>query len=108
MLIWVLFVWKLKFLEHRNKEDIRDKLKGETFLELFNCSFFETWKYVPLTYTAYRGNIWYMMYFVTEIVLPPCGSSTVHIYTKQYTKDHRHKQYIEQHKQIHKTQKFWE
>jgi hypothetical protein len=36
--------------------------------------------------------------FVTAVGLPPGGSSSVHIYTQQYTE--RHKQYIEQHKNI--------
>ena len=41
--------------------------------------------------------IWYMVYLLTAIGLPPSGSSRVHIYTKQYIKQqNRHKQYTEQ------------
>jgi hypothetical protein len=39
-----------------------------------------------------------MIYLLTEIGLPPGGSSTVHIYTQQYTERQKNKQYIEQHK----------
>jgi hypothetical protein len=41
------------------------------------------------------------MIYLTEIVLPLGGSSTVHIYTQQHIEKHnRHKQYIEQHNSL--------
>ena len=41
-----------------------------------------------------------MIYF-TAVGLPPGGSSTVHIYTKQYIEQHnRHNQYIELHNSL--------
>jgi hypothetical protein len=38
-----------------------------------------------------------MIYLLTEIGLPPCGSSTVHIYTQTIRRTIQNKQYIEQH-----------
>jgi hypothetical protein len=40
-----------------------------------------------------------MIYLLTAIELPPGGSSTVHIYTKQYTERHKTNN-IEQHKKF--------
>jgi hypothetical protein len=41
------------------------------------------------------------MIYLTAIVLPPGGSSTVHIYTQQYIEQHnRHKQYVEQYSSL--------
>jgi len=36
-----------------------------------------------------------MIYFLTAIVLTPGGSSTVHIYTQQYTEQHNETEYTE-------------
>jgi hypothetical protein len=36
-----------------------------------------------------------MVYFLTAIGLTPSDSSTVHIYTKQYTEQHNETQYLE-------------
>jgi hypothetical protein len=45
------------------------------------------------------GMIWYdTIYLLTEIELPPGGSSTVHIYTQTIHRTTQNKQYIEQHK----------
>jgi len=39
-----------------------------------------------------------LIYLLTAIWLPPCGSSTVHIYTQTIHRTTQNKQYIEQHK----------
>jgi hypothetical protein len=39
-----------------------------------------------------------MTYLLTAIGLPPCGSSTGHIYTQTIHRMTQNKQYIEQHK----------
>jgi hypothetical protein len=41
-----------------------------------------------------------MMIYLTEIGLPPGGSSTVHIYTKTIHRTTQNKQYIEKHKNL--------
>ena len=44
-----------------------------------------------------------MLYLLTAIELSPGGSSTVHIYTQKIHRTIQNKQYIEQHKTIHRT-----
>jgi hypothetical protein len=39
-----------------------------------------------------------MIYLLTEIALPPGGSSTVHVYTQTIHRTTQNKEYIEQHK----------
>jgi len=41
---------------------------------------------------------------LTAIMLPPCGSSTVHIYTQKIHVTTQNKHYIEQHKNVVKVQ----
>ena len=41
-----------------------------------------------------------MMYLLTAIGLPPCGNSTVYIYTQTIQRTTQNKQYIEQHKNV--------
>jgi hypothetical protein len=43
-------------------------------------------------------GIWYLIYLLTAIGLPPGGSSTAHIYTQTIHRTTQNKQYIEQHK----------
>jgi hypothetical protein len=46
-----------------------------------------------------------MIYLLTAIGLTPGGSSTVHIYTQTVHRTTQKKQYIKQHKKIHRTKK---
>ena len=39
-----------------------------------------------------------MIYLLTAILLPPGGSSTIHIYTQTIRRMTQNKQYVEQHK----------
>jgi hypothetical protein len=45
-------------------------------------------------YDTIRYDIWYV-YLLTAIGWTPGGSSTVHIYTKQYTEQHNGTEYTE-------------
>jgi hypothetical protein len=48
-------------------------------------------------YYFIHDMIWYdMIYLLTAVGLTPGGSSTVHIYTKQYTEQHNGTEYTEQ------------
>ena len=51
--------------------------------------------------------IWYMIYLLTAIGLPPGGSCTVHIYTQTIHRTTQNKQYIEKHKNLEQHKNLW-
>jgi hypothetical protein len=60
-----------------------------------------------LEFHKMRGTYIELIYLLTAIWLPPGGSCAIHIYTQTIHRTTQNKQYIEQHKNFEKTQKFW-